>query len=266
MGKKGSWLSAVKRAFRSPTKENNDKVRTSRRREDEQEQEEEEKREKRRWIFRKPSSSQEIVIQCQQLQPKTASSTAAIPISAATVTATEQRHNIAMAVATTAAAEAAVVKAQAAVEVLRLIRPTNFVREHGAALMIQKAFRGYLSRDGSSIPDDWDDRPHRVEEIQAMLNSRKEASLNREKALAYAFSHQIWKSGRNPSFGNDEELEETPKGLDRWMSTKPWDRVEGGRGHHFGIEQRSNFSSCCTDSIGGENSPSSTSDLRRWLR
>lgn len=35
---------------------------------------------------------------------------------------------------------------------------------------------------------------------------------------------------------------------------------------HFGLEQQSNFSSCCTESLGGEVSPSSTGDLRRWLR
>lgn len=34
-----------------------------------------------------------------------------------------------------------------------------------------------------------------------------------------------------------------------------------------GLEQQSNYSSCCTDSLGGgEISPSSTTDLRRWLR
>lgn len=33
-----------------------------------------------------------------------------------------------------------------------------------------------------------------------------------------------------------------------------------------GLEQQSNYSSCCTESLGGgEISPSSTSDLRRWL-
>ncbi|KAE8699632.1 hypothetical protein F3Y22_tig00110575pilonHSYRG00018 [Hibiscus syriacus] len=37
-------------------------------------------------------------------------------------------------------------------------------------------------------------------------------------------------------------------------------------GSHLGLEQQSNFSSCYTESHGGEISPSSTSDLRRWLR
>lgn len=37
-------------------------------------------------------------------------------------------------------------------------------------------------------------------------------------------------------------------------------------GVQMGFEQQSNYSSCCTESLGGEVSPSSTSDLRRWLR
>lgn len=36
--------------------------------------------------------------------------------------------------------------------------------------------------------------------------------------------------------------------------------------HLAGVEQQSNYSSCYTESFGGEISPSSTSDLRRWLR
>ncbi|OVA04723.1 IQ motif [Macleaya cordata] len=154
MGKKEgtSWLTAVKRAFRSPTKKN-DKTSGGRRREEHEEEEEEKKREKRRWIFRK-NSNPEPVIQ-QQCEPKTTAattvaSTAAAPVtnpvSAAAAVAAEQRHAIAVAVATAAAAEAAVATAQAAVEVVRLTRPTNFARENYAAVMIQTAFRGYLAR------------------------------------------------------------------------------------------------------------------------
>lgn len=46
--------------------------------------------------------------------------------------------------ATTAAAEAALATAQAAVEVVRLSKPSFFVREHNAAIVVQTAFRGYL--------------------------------------------------------------------------------------------------------------------------
>ena len=60
------------------------------------------------------------------------------------VLAAEQQHAIAVAAATAAAAEAAVATAQAAVEIVRLTRPSSFVREHYAAIVIQTAFRGYL--------------------------------------------------------------------------------------------------------------------------
>lgn len=57
----------------------------------------------------------------------------------------EQRHAIALAVATAATAEAAVATAQAAAEVVRLTRSNpDFVKEHCAAIVVQTAFRGYL--------------------------------------------------------------------------------------------------------------------------
>lgn len=37
-------------------------------------------------------------------------------------------------------------------------------------------------------------------------------------------------------------------------------------GRFGGLEEQSNYSSCYTESHGGEVSPSSTTDLRRWLR
>ncbi|KAK7275431.1 hypothetical protein RIF29_16548 [Crotalaria pallida] len=86
--------------------------------------------------------------------------------------------------------------------------------------------RKSVSREGSSIADDWDERPHTVEEVKAMLQQRKEAAMKREKSLSQAFSQQIWRNGRTSSIGTEDELEERPKWLDRWMATKPWE----GRG------------------------------------
>ncbi|KAJ8568306.1 hypothetical protein K7X08_027839 [Anisodus acutangulus] len=131
MGKKNggsSWLSAVKRAFRSPTKDNSYDKKAKR--EHEVEEDEEKKREKRRWLFRKQSQNGQLN------EGKVIS---------------DPKHAIAVAAATAAAAaaEAAVASAQAAVEIIRLSRssnnpPTN--RQHNAAVLIQTAFRGYLAR------------------------------------------------------------------------------------------------------------------------
>ncbi|KAG4954597.1 hypothetical protein JHK87_040191 [Glycine soja] len=79
------------------------------------------------------------------------------------------------------------------------------------------------SRRGSNIVDDWDERHHIVEEVKTMLMQRKEAAtMKRDKTLSQAFSQQIWRNGRSSSIGNEDELEEGPKWLDRWMATKPW--------------------------------------------
>uniref|UniRef100_A0A0R0KRC9 Uncharacterized protein n=1 Tax=Glycine max TaxID=3847 RepID=A0A0R0KRC9_SOYBN len=78
------------------------------------------------------------------------------------------------------------------------------------------------SRRGSNIVDDWDKRHHIVKELKAMLMQRKEVStIKRDKTLSQAFSQQIWRNGRTSSIGNEDELEERPKWLHRWMATKP---------------------------------------------
>ncbi|CAN4077467.1 unnamed protein product [Withania somnifera] len=125
MGKKkggSTWLSAVKRVFRSPTKDNSCDKKAKR--EHELEEDEEKKREKRRWLFRKQSQNG------QQNEGKVIA---------------DPKHAIAMA----AAVEAAVATAQAAVEIIRLTRSSNSPpsnRQHSAAILIQTAFRGYLAR------------------------------------------------------------------------------------------------------------------------
>lgn len=155
----GSWLTAVKRAFRSPSKEQSDKsTRNCRRKEDHHnpEDEDDKKKEKRRWLFRKATTAQE--------SPQKVTPAAAAAVSAACTNAQdEQRHAIAVAVAT-AAAEAAVATAHAAMEVARLTTTTNATssttttttttttrrrsaaREEYAATLIQTAFRGYLAK------------------------------------------------------------------------------------------------------------------------
>lgn len=66
--------------------------------------------------------------------------------------------------------------------------PSTNVSKVGFFLMLGDTGQ---SREGSSYADIWDDRPRTVEEIQAMVQRRKEAALKRERALSYAFSHQV---------------------------------------------------------------------------
>ncbi|XVE77333.1 hypothetical protein DITRI_Ditri13aG0054000 [Diplodiscus trichospermus] len=303
MGKKGgtSWLTAVKRAFSSPTKESHDK-RSNRRKEepDQQEEDEEKKRDKRRWIFKKPTSQETVT---QKIPVKDTGNGAGAAADGATAAAAEQRHAISVAVAKAAAAHSELATARAA---LSLTRPSTYTREHHyAAIVIQTAFRGYLarralralkglvklqalvrghnvrkqakmtlrcmqalvrvqarvldqrirlshdgsrksafsdtnsvwesrylqdisdrkslSREGSSIADDWDERPHTIKEVKAMLQYRKEAALKREKHLSRALSQQMSRARRSPSMGDEDELGGRPKWLDRWMPAKPWD-------------------------------------------
>ncbi|XP_015867234.3 protein IQ-DOMAIN 17 isoform X1 [Ziziphus jujuba] len=149
-----SWLTVVKRAFRSsPTKNlQNEKRSSSRRREEHEheEEEEEKKRGKRRWIFRKPSIQETIIQHCEArtniTKPSSSSTNTSVHEKVGDDQAEQRRHALAVAMASTAAAQAAVATAQAAMEVARLARPSILAREHCAAIVIQTAFRGYLAR------------------------------------------------------------------------------------------------------------------------
>ncbi|GAU19355.1 hypothetical protein TSUD_336420 [Trifolium subterraneum] len=108
------------------------------------------------------------------------------------------RRAIALAMVTTTTTQAAVATAQAAVEVMRLASPSKIARKYyNAAVVIQTAFRGYLSREGSSVTDEWDGHQHTLEEIKAMLQKTKQASS--ENALSTAFSRQVKKRLSFPS-------------------------------------------------------------------
>ncbi|KAM0951983.1 putative IQ motif, EF-hand binding protein [Dioscorea sansibarensis] len=76
------------------------------------------------------------------------------------------------------------------------------------------------------IEDGWCDSVGSVEDIQAKLLKRQEAAAKRERAMAYALSHQ-WQAG--------SRLQAAPPGfvpdksnwgwnwLERWMAVRPWE-------------------------------------------
>ncbi|CAN0884901.1 Protein IQ-DOMAIN 17 [Linum grandiflorum] len=87
------------------------------------------------------------------------------------------------------------------------------------------------SREGCSIAEDWDERPHTIEEVKAMLQQRKDhaAALKREKHSSPS-QGKVWRNGRSPSVGSEAEIQEKqPLWLDRlMMGSKPWDSNSRG--------------------------------------
>jgi len=83
----------------------------------------------------------ETVNSTQQSTPTKLKHDVVTATSVASRTDQDEKHALAVAMAT---AEAARATAQAAVEVARLTKPSNHAREHYAAVVIQTSFRGYL--------------------------------------------------------------------------------------------------------------------------
>ena len=216
----------------------------------------------------------------------------------------EAKTRQALALASAVAAEAAVVAAHAAAEVVRLTNttPTHQVREskeEAAAIKIQNAYRCYkasrtlrmlrgmarlktllqgkyvkrqmnamlssmqtLTRLQAQIQErrsrlsaeniarqrliqqkghqkenhknqsliiagDFDSTNRSKEQIKAKFENRKEASVRRERALAYAYSHQqTWRSTSKLPHQTLMDADTPDWGwswLERWMASRPWD-------------------------------------------
>ncbi|KAH7300806.1 hypothetical protein KP509_24G079200 [Ceratopteris richardii] len=77
---------------------------------------------------------------------------------------------------------------------------------------------------------EWNDSLQSMEKEEAKKVSKQEAALKRERALSYAFSHQLWRSlpgDPGASFYiNINESDDKPcwgwSWLERWMAARPW--------------------------------------------
>ncbi|XP_019238629.1 PREDICTED: protein IQ-DOMAIN 1-like isoform X2 [Nicotiana attenuata] len=78
-----------------------------------------------------------------------------------------------------------------------------------------------------SSGDDWNDSTRSKEEVEATLHSKQEAAMRRERALAYAYTHQPTR--RNPSKSTDQTFMDPNNPhwgwswLERWMAARPWE-------------------------------------------
>ncbi|KAH9797235.1 IQ-domain 9 [Citrus sinensis] len=70
---------------------------------------------------------------------------------------------------------------------------------------------------------DWSGGPETMEEILSRINQREKAAVKRERAMAYAFSHQ-WRANPNPL--GKYELGKADWGWswkERWIAARPWE-------------------------------------------
>ncbi|CAN6470867.1 unnamed protein product [Victoria cruziana] len=84
-----------------------------------------------------------------------------------------------------------------------------------------------------SVGEDWDDSPRSKEQAEAKLINRHEAAVRRERALAYAFTHQQqWRTSSKSSFPMFVDPNNPQWGwswLERWMAARTWERDSSDR-------------------------------------
>ncbi|PON69240.1 IQ motif, EF-hand binding site [Parasponia andersonii] len=99
--------------------------------------------------------------------------------------------------------------------------------EENQALQRQLLQKHAKELENLRLGEEWDDSLQSKEQIEANLLSKYEATMRRERALAYAFSHQqtLKNSSRsvNPMFMDPRNPSWGWSWLERWMAARPWE-------------------------------------------
>ncbi|XP_027350716.1 protein IQ-DOMAIN 1-like [Abrus precatorius] len=99
--------------------------------------------------------------------------------------------------------------------------------EENQALQRQLLQKHAKELESMRIGEEWDDSLQSKEQIEAKLLSKYEAAMRRERALAYAFTHQQnWKNSSrsiNPMFMDPTNPTWGWSWLERWMAARPWE-------------------------------------------
>ncbi|XP_072953947.1 protein IQ-DOMAIN 3-like [Typha angustifolia] len=97
--------------------------------------------------------------------------------------------------------------------------------EENKALQRQLQLKRERELEKSNMGEDWDDSLQSKEQLEVTLLSRQEAAIRRERALAYAFSHQWRSSSRslNLTITDPSNSQWGWSWLERWMAARPWE-------------------------------------------
>ncbi|KAL5709063.1 hypothetical protein ACHQM5_019790 [Ranunculus cassubicifolius] len=128
------------------------------------------------------------------------------------------------------------VRKQAAIT-LRCMQALVRVQARVRARRVRMALESQITQESSSkqqviqeshvkeIEEGWCDSAGSVEQIQAKLLKRQEAAAKRERAMAYAMTHQ-WQAGSRQQITPGFEPDKNNWGwnwLQRWMAVRPWE-------------------------------------------
>ncbi|XP_019198512.1 PREDICTED: protein IQ-DOMAIN 1-like [Ipomoea nil] len=98
--------------------------------------------------------------------------------------------------------------------------------EENQALQKQKQEKEVEKLGVSEYGENWDVSTQSKEQIEANLQSKHDAAKRRERALAYAYTHQTLRNSSKPShqtFMNPNNPHWGWSWLERWMAARPWE-------------------------------------------